>query len=164
MTNELELINKSVFSQIGLVIEQLSKDKECDEYLGYNFKLNEWHLKFRKSKITPTKVGQFVTLWKRNEEKQTVPFHVNDMFDFYIVASFDNQHSGFFLFPKKILVEKHILSTNEKEGKRGFRVYPNWVKTENKQAEKTQLWQTKYFVNLSNNQSEIIQQVQLILK
>jgi len=44
------------------------------------------------------------------------------------------------------------LTSIKKEGKRGFRVYPNWVKPENKQAEKTQNWQQDYFVEVNNQQ------------
>lgn len=126
MINELQLLNDIVFKPIG-EITAIVKENECDEYLGYNFKLNDLNIKFRKSKITPKKIGQFVTLWRRNDEKQTEPFHVNDDFDFYIIASFDNENSGFFIFSKDILAKNKFLTTIEKEGKRGFRVYPDWV-------------------------------------
>ncbi|GGE97848.1 hypothetical protein SAMN05443634_106173 [Chishuiella changwenlii] len=164
MINELQLLEKIIFKPIDLQITDVVKDKECEEYLGFNFKVNEWNIKFRKSKITPKKVGQFVTFWKRNEEKQTEPFHLNDEFDFYIIASFDENNSGFFIFPKDILAKKQLISINEKEGKRGYRVYPNWVKTENKQAQKTQAWQVNYFVNLHHTDSDIINKINSILK
>ena len=45
---------------------------------------------------------------------------------------------------------KSILSKPGKEGKRGFRVYPDWDKVENKQAEKTQKWQLEFFLELSS--------------
>jgi len=32
-----------------------------------------------------------------------------------------------------------------------MRVYPSWDTVTNKQAEKTQLWQTKYFLKIDNN-------------
>ncbi|WP_333661438.1 MepB family protein [Chishuiella changwenlii] len=163
MINELQLLEKIIFKPIDLQITDVVKDKECEEYLGFNFKVNEWNIKFRKSKITPKKVGQFVTFWKRNEEKQTEPFHLNDEFDFYIIAVFDEANSGFFLFPKDILAKKQLISTSEKEGKRGYRVYPDWVKTENKQAEKTQTWQVNYFINLHDIDSEIIKKTNSIL-
>ena len=34
-----------------------------------------------------------------------------------------------------------------------MRVYPPWDKPESKQAEKTQKWQTEYFVDVSKNKS-----------
>ena len=108
--------------------------------------------KFRKAKITPKKVGQFVTLWKRNADKQTEHFDENDLVDYYIIATEDDSKLGFYIFSKSVLIEKNILSTQNKEGKRGFRVYPDWVKPENKQAEKTQNWQQNYFIEIRNNQ------------
>ncbi|KGO86339.1 MepB family protein, partial [Flavobacterium suncheonense] len=46
--------------------------------------------------------------------------------------------------------ENKILTTKNGHGKRGIRVYPTWNITENKQAKKTQNWQTKYFVEIWN--------------
>jgi hypothetical protein len=42
------------------------------------------------------------------------------------------------------------LTNKNKEGKRGIRVYPPWSLTTNKQAIKTQSWQTKYFLEISD--------------
>ena len=102
-------------------------------------------------KITPTKTGQFVTIWKRNQDGITVPFDVSDDYDFYIIATRKENNFGVFIFPKIILHQKEILSDKVKDGKRGIRVYPPWDKTTNKQAQKTQIWQTKYFLNLSED-------------
>ena len=46
----------------------------------------------------------------------------------------------------KILEEKGYLQSQSKKGKLGFRVYPSWDKTENKQAQRTQNWQLNYFI------------------
>ncbi|MDM1298596.1 MepB family protein [Empedobacter falsenii] len=148
MTKIIQKFEDFVLKSMNLSISKLEKDLECDEYVGYNFNVNEFSIKFRKAKITPKKVGQFVTLWKRNTAKQTEPFDENDVFDYYIITAEDDSKLGFYIFPKSILIEKHILTSAKKEGKRGFRVYPNWVKPENKQAEKTQNWQQDYFVEI----------------
>jgi hypothetical protein len=58
---------------------------------------------------------------------------------------------GQFIFPKSVLADNEILTRNGKEGKRGIRVYPPWDITTNKQADKTQSWQTKYFLQIKNN-------------
>ncbi|MEN4761117.1 MepB family protein [Chryseobacterium sp. C39-AII1] len=92
------------------------------------------------------------TLWKRNPEtKETEPFQYNDDFDFYIIYTEHENNKGFFLFSKKALIQHQILTTESKEGKRGFRVYPDWDIAENKQAIKTQNWQQKSFINLFEN-------------
>ena len=74
MTEIIQKFEDFVLKSMNLSISKLEKDAECDEYIGYNFNVKEFSIKFRKAKITPKKVGQFVTLWKRNTAKQTEPF------------------------------------------------------------------------------------------
>ena len=155
MTEIIQKLEDFVLKSMNLSISKLEKDLECDECVGYNFNVNEFSIKFRKAKITPKKVGQFVTLWKRNAAKHTESFNENDVFDYYIIATEEDSKLGFYIFPKSILIEKNILTSIKKEGKRGFRVYPNWVKPENKQAEKTQNWQQDYFVEIDNQQIDL---------
>lgn len=137
-----------------LQISELNRDAECEEYEGYNFRLENKNVKYRKAKITPKKTGQFVTVWKRNAAGQTEPFHVDDDFDFYFIAVEKEKRFGVFVFPKRVLGERHILSDGQKEGKRGFRLYAEWDKPENKQAEKTKNWQCKYFIELGDDELE----------
>jgi hypothetical protein len=142
-----------VSKTMGIPIRNLRQDPDCEEYCGYSFQLGLWNIKFRRAKITPKKVGQFVTLWKRNSEGKTVPFHEDDNFDFYVIAVDDEEKRAYFIFPQKILIEKQIVSTGNKEGKRGFRIYPVGTKTESKQAILTQSWQSKYFTDLTISSS-----------
>ncbi|ASW76340.1 hypothetical protein IQ37_09050 [Chryseobacterium piperi] len=152
MTYEINQLQVSVFSKLELPISNVHPDLECQEYFGHNFQLNQYHIKSRKSKITPKKIGQFVTLWKRNPgTKETEPFSYLDYFDFYIIISESEHQSGFFFFPKSILIQKQILTSPSKEGKRGFRVYPNWDIPQNKQAQKTQDWQKQFFIDFSDD-------------
>ena len=99
----------------------------------------------REAKATPKKTGQFVSIWKRKEEAITAPHHINDEFETLIIECKDENKSGRFIFPKSILAEKGIVSTPERKGKRGIRVYPPWDKPKSKQGLKTQAWQIKFF-------------------
>ncbi len=99
----------------------------------------------RTSKITPKKIGQFVSIWKRNEDGLTIPFDESDDFDFMIINCYFNEKIGKFIFPKSILIEQNIISIRNKGGKRGIRVYPPWDRAINKQAMKTQAWQVVYW-------------------
>jgi len=159
MIDELKQIEKLLFEITSSKLSNVIVDAEAKEYFGYNFEHNKQKFKFRKSKITPKKVGQFVTLWKRNLSKETEPFNEIDDFDFYIIFAEENDNNGFFVFPKNELINRQILSTKSKEGKRGFRVYPSWTKTGNKQAEKTQSWQISYFIDFSINELAINQRL-----
>lgn len=151
---ELAEIEDMFFKSSGLKISKITEEQECKEYCGYNFYLEKQYFKFRKSKITAKKVGQFVTFWRRNTLNQTEPFHGNDNIDFYVILAKEKDRLGFFIFPKHLLLEKQLLTTVGKQGKRGFRVYPTWAKVDNKQAQKTQEWQTTYFIDFKNSEEE----------
>lgn len=102
------------------------------------FELDGQKIIGRISKITPTKTGQFVTIWKRNKKGTTEPFDIQDDFEFIIIISKSGESIGQFIFPKSVLAEKGIISQDKKNGKRGIRMYPPWDTVTNKQAAKTQ--------------------------
>jgi hypothetical protein len=78
------------------------------------------------------------------------PFHLLDNLDFIIISARSGDHFGQFVFPKFVLLQQGIISGNGKEGKRGIRVYPPWDKPASKQAVQTQQWQTKYFLEITS--------------
>jgi hypothetical protein len=51
------------------------------------------------------------------------------------------------VFPKAALIGHGIASTTGRGGKRGFRLYPTWSVTTNLQAQRTQRWQSDYFLH-----------------
>jgi len=145
---DLELIDKLVFKTCGLNLLNFKIELESQEYSACNFQLDRQNVKFRLAKITPTKIGQFVTIWNRNEKGITQPFDILDDFKFYIIAARQQNKFGLFIFTKSVLYDNKILSDKTRDGKRGIRVYPTWDLTTNKQAQKTQQWQTKYFLEV----------------
>lgn len=158
----LKHVDELIFQPLGMKLLNAEEDKESQEYSGCSFILNGLNVKFRTSKITPTKTGQFVTIWKREEKGATVPFDSMDVFDFYLVSASTTNNKGIFIFPKEILLEKGILSHGKKVGKRGIRVYPSWDLTENKQAKATQKWQTDYFIDLSQTAEVYLSKAELL--
>ncbi|WP_291879688.1 MepB family protein [Chryseobacterium sp.] len=158
----LKNVDELIFQPLGLRLSNIEQDTESKDYSGCGFTLNDLKIKFRTSKITPTKTGQFVTIWKRNEKGETAPFDSEDVFDFYLISAFNEINNGIFVFPKKILVEKQILSHGKKMGKRGIRVYPTWDLTESKQAKATQKWQTEYFLDISQDSEAYLQKAEIL--
>ena len=142
----LEIYKKCAFEITNLIV-----DPESNEYNGCVFKLNKLHIISRKAKITPTKIGQFVTFWKRHKSGVIEPFQETDSIDFYVVNVEFKNLIGQFVFPKSVLIKKGIISTKHKEGKRAFRVYPVWDKPQSKQAALTQKWQLNYFYQINNS-------------
>ena len=143
--NFLNIFNKLILNQLKLSIKSINLELESKEYNACELLFNDKKALFRTAKITPTKTGQFVTLWKRIPEGPIAPFHESDGIDLVFILCETESQSGCFIFPKKVLIEKAIFSTEVKEGKRAFRVYPSWNKTGSKQAQKPQEWQLGYF-------------------
>lgn len=151
MDSNLNQINAEVYEKSGLKMSDFQTETESKEYDACRFELNGRKIISRNSKITPKKVGQFVTFWKRNGNGPIEPFEENDQIDFYAVNVRTENEFGQFVFPKSVLIKKGIISTEKKEGKRAFRVYPSWDNANNKQAERTQKWQLNYFYEINNS-------------
>ena len=137
-----------IFDSCGFELTNPILEKESADYGAYQFELNALKILFRVAKTTPTKVGQFVTLWKRIAKGPIQPFDLSDNIDFFIINTQSGDHFGQFIFPKSVLSQQGILTTDLKEGKRAIRVYPPWDITGNKQAQKTQKWQLDYFLEI----------------
>ena len=160
---DLKFAEKLVYNKCGFQLQNLVWNSESANYGACYFELNEKIIQYRVANITPTKIGQFVAIWKRNNEGITAPFDVADSLDFMIISVRDSENFGQFIFPKSVLVSHGIISQNEKGGKRGIRVYAPWDKPENKQAIKTQAWQVNYFVEIKKNSHLDLEFVKKIL-
>lgn len=149
MDYDLNQINTEVYVKCALIISDFQHETESTEYGACRFELNGRKVISRSAKITPKKIGQFVTFWKRNGKGTIEPLDENDPIDFYTIGVRAGNKFGQFVFPKSVLIKKGIISTNRKEGKRGFRVYPNWDIVKSKQAERTQKWQLDSFYEIN---------------
>lgn len=151
---DLVLAQNLPYKKAGFIFEKLKIEDESSDYGAADFSINNRSIKFRVGKITPTKVGQFVTFWKRIDKGPIIPYDVSDSFDFLIVSTRFQNHLGQFVFPKALLCQKGIISLSQNKGKRAMRIYPPWSKADNSQAKKTQTWQLNYFVKISNEESD----------
>lgn len=152
-----------VYDQCNFDFKNPKLNVESSEYAACTFELDGKKIQHRVSKITPTKNGQFVTIWKRNQDGITEPLDINDEIDFIIITARSGENLGQFIFPKSVLSEKGIITKNGKSGKRGIRVYPPWDKPESKQAEKTQNWQLDYFLTIKTTGATDINLAKIIL-
>lgn len=148
LPSDLLILKELVFDHLGFESTLMVPEAESVEYCACSFKLNGMAVRFRTAKITPTKTGQFVTLWKRNGTGPIEPYQSSDEIDLFLVMTKKYGHFGHFVFPKSALIEHGILSNNGKEGKRAIRVYPPWDETTSRQAMKTQKWQLEYFLKI----------------
>ncbi|ARX84268.1 MepB family protein [Streptomyces alboflavus] len=137
-----------LYGPLGLTCSQPVPEAESAEYGAHSFTLDGLAVRFRVAKTTPTKVGQFVTVWQRSEAGPIRPFDDGDPVDLFVVSSRDGAHFGQFVFPRDVLRERGIVSKGGVGGKRAFRVYPPWVTTASRQAERTQGWQVDWFLSV----------------
>lgn len=151
--NDLKLAKERIYDRCALTFTNPLLQTESTEYAACSFELNTKKIQHRLSKITPTKIGQFVTIWKRNAKGITQPYDVSDGIDFFIITSRKEDRLGQFIFPCAALAAKGIISQNGKTGKRGIRVYPPWDRPTSKQALATQAWQLPFFIPIYNDDS-----------
>ncbi len=148
MDTNLHQIKTEIYDKCALEISNFKLETESTAYNACRFELSGRKILSRNAKITPKKAGQFVTFWKRKGNGPIEPFNEVDPIDFYTVNIRTKNRFGQFVFPKSVLIKKGIISTVKKNGKRAFRVYPNWDFVKNKQAERTQKWQLNYFYEI----------------
>lgn len=126
-------------------------EPESSQYCAYSFTVDGAAVRFRSAKTTPTKPGQFVTVWQRSAAGPIRPFDLADAVDHFVIGvrdetrTSDQEHHGYFVFPAVVLAEHHIVSRNGVGGKRGFRLYPPWANAANPQSRRSQSWQLVHY-------------------
>lgn len=144
-------LDNIVYKPNNLMITNVKEEKQNAEYAGCIFYLNNKTIRFRKSKITPNKIGQFVSFWEKGDNMQNQAFSYNAAPDLLVITCIDDNKLGQFIFPKEILLKEKILRTENQKGKMAMRIYPIWDTPVSNQAKKSQLWQIQYFVDLSDH-------------
>ena len=143
-------LNNIVYKPNNLMITNLKEEKQNAEYAGCLFHLNNKTIRFRKSKVTPNKTGQFVSFWEKDENMRNRAFSYEAAPDLLVITCIADNKLGQFIFPKEILLKEKILRTPSQTGKMAMRIYPVWDTTVSNQAKRSQTWQLHYFVDLSD--------------
>ncbi|MFE7098423.1 MepB family protein [Streptomyces erythrochromogenes] len=140
------------YDPAGFACSQPVPEAESADYGACGFTLDGLPVRFRVARTTPTKAGQFVTVWKRSAGGPIQPFDAADPVDLFVISTREGEDFGQFVFPREVLRERNIVSTNGSGGKRAFRVYPPWVTTTSRQARSTQAWQVEHFLRLPRHE------------
>lgn len=130
----------------ALEYAQIQPEPESSDYAAHTLLLGDRPTIFRQAKTTPTKVGQFVTLWQRSAEGSIRPFDTHDGVELFVIQAGLGAGLGQFVFPLGVLARHGVVSTDGKGGKRAMRVYAPNVQVSSAQALRTQNWQCEYFV------------------
>jgi len=143
----LTYVNELLYEPNHLTIKNIREETQNSDYGAGIFQLNSKSVRFRVAKITPTKVGQFVSFWEKDEANKNQAFSYDNATDLLVINTFNNNGDfGQFVFPKEVLLKQNILKTANTKGKMAIRVYPSWDTPTSKQAIATKKWQSPYFV------------------
>lgn len=138
----------------------LREEPDNAEYGGAIYTVDGVPVRFRRAKVTPKKVGAFVTAWRRAEAGEvgssstTEPMRAEDgvaALAVHIESGYGvglEPRRGVFIFPTEVLGKRGLVSVAGKGGKRGFRIYPSWSVVTSAQALRTQKWQSEHFTLL----------------
>lgn len=141
-----------IYKPNHLTVKAVQEEKQNAKYGAGTFQLSSKTVRFRVANVTPTKVGQFVAFWEKDEDNKNQPYSYDEAPDLLVITTFKNEHEfGQFIFPKEILLKQNILRSASTKGKMAIRVYPSWDSPSSKQAMKTQNWQLPYFVDMCNS-------------
>lgn len=135
-----------LFALLGDGAQPAVAEADNGEYGAALTRVGAQTVRLRVGKLTPTKVGLFVAVWRRSTAGPTEPFPADDV-DLLVIITREGSHAGAFVFPRSALERHGITSVAGIGGKRGFRVYPPWSATDNGQAVRTQKWQGAYFID-----------------
>ena len=140
-----KILLKYIFSEESEV-KDLTEEKYNQDYEALTFSFKEETYQSRLAKKTPTKAGYFVTCWTKDENNCNQPYSKEAFADYLMIIVIDEELSGYFLFPRELLVEKGILTTFEHKGKMAFRVYPRGGNHGKKTEGKTQRGKGKWLL------------------
>ena len=77
-------------------------EPEGAEYSAHSLTVDGRSAVYRRAKTTPTKLGQFVTLWRRSDAGPIRPFDVSDGVELFIVKVYNEEQLGHFIFPVEL--------------------------------------------------------------
>lgn len=130
----------------GIDFSGVAPEPESAEYGAHSLTFGGRQAIYRVAKTTPTKAGQFVTLWRRSLAGPIRPFDADDGVALFIVQAGTGAGLGQFVFPLSVLTRRGVVSVDGKGGKRAIRVYAPDVVVASDQARRTQKWQCEWFV------------------
>lgn len=156
----LQYVYQTIYKNTVLTVTSVQEEKQNAKYGAGTFKLSSKTIRFRVAHTTPTKIGQFVAFWEKDENNKNQPFLYEEAPDLLVITTFKNETEfGQFIFPKDVLLKQSILMSHSTKGKMAIRVYPSWDHPSSKQAMKTQEWQLPYFIDMSHPNKLLLEKI-----
>ncbi|MBL3698802.1 MepB family protein [Leucobacter luti] len=135
--------------RIGAEPAHVLPEEQSSDYESGLATIGSGTWRIRTARITPTKPGAFVAVWRRSPSGATEPFESSDECAGLMVFVSDADRFGVFTFTREHLTKLGVVRSSRARGKRGFRVYPPWNTNLNAQAARTQRAQADAFADLT---------------
>ena len=141
-------VKRNLFDPLGLDCTLPRPESDNAEYRAFQFRVGGRRIRSRAARVTPTKSGLFVAVWRRASDGSTRPHESEDGVEVLVITVRDTGNFGQFVFSRDALIEHGIVSVAGVGGKRGFRLYPPWSAVKSIQASRTQQWQSEHYISL----------------
>ena len=103
------LVLRKLFEPAGYVVENVEPEMESTEYGALKFTVNGQRVLYRQAKTTPKKIGQFVTIWKREHPNSEIaPIDLKDGVDWVIIAANEGANFEFSFSAHNFLLKRRI--------------------------------------------------------
>ncbi|NMM29053.1 MAG: hypothetical protein HHJ12_17660 [Glaciimonas sp.] len=141
---------RGFYQSAGMTVTDApQREQESEEYGACRLCLDLRDVAFRVDKTTPTKIGRFVTIWKRPMPGDEIArVDSRDGVDFVAVSVADATHRGQSVFDQTALLKHGVMSRDGQGGKRAIRVYPPWGKPVVKDSIRDQQWQLRQLFHI----------------
>lgn len=97
-------INEQLYMPCRLTPHAICEEVQNTAYGAGRFCFGETSIRFRVAKATPTKLGQFVVIWEKDQQGKNQSFLEKTAMDLLVVNTFtDSNRFGQFVFPKEVL-------------------------------------------------------------
>ncbi len=95
----LNKVNNIIYMANQMTISCVIKEQQNADYAAGRFTLNfkladrliTRTVRFRVSKTTPTKIGQFVTFWEKDTDTINQPYRIDNAPDLLVIAVFNKE-------------------------------------------------------------------------
>ncbi|MGG1219912.1 MepB family protein, partial [Priestia endophytica] len=88
----LTYVNKTIYESNHLTVKSVQEEKQNSKYGAGTFQLSSKTVRFRVANITPTKVGQFVAFWEKDENNKNHPYLYEEAPDLLVITTFKNKN------------------------------------------------------------------------
>ncbi|WP_442757099.1 MepB family protein [Planococcus alpniumensis] len=98
----LSYVNELIYKPTNLILKSVQEEKQNAKYGAGRFQLSSTTVRFRVANITPTKTGQFVAFWEKDENTNNQPYSYAEAPDLLVITTFKSDSEfGPICFPKR---------------------------------------------------------------